>query len=401
MALAIAYLFSQHHINLYYYQWAALVVVVCLLFKNTRGSSDPARLKAWFTIGSFQLLLFALFYGVSNYFGPHTFTQVILYNTAQLGFAPWGLMLLVATLLRMVMQRTGKDTSPIEALRQFVNIEHGSRLWILLNLSFRLSTNAIIGITLALLCLNMVDSISAPFEPFSMLSVIISFLIMLLALVKKFEPLFKLIVNNKNYLYLTLPATALVLALCIGALSYLLSGLGNTLTQTPGIVILLNATYANTLTPLLFGQSWWVAWSVVGGVFIAHKARHIDTREIILISAIVPILIFVLISTAPVRTALTTHNWSVIIGFLATAGLFKLLFQRDMLPLTIINYLPTVAQPKQRSHPFYMIKVIKIVLMILFFTIPIGAQVPAFFSSMVVVPFILISLSLLWVGLKI
>jgi hypothetical protein len=403
LAMAVAALFSQSHINLYYYQWAALAVVVCLLFKNVKPqptTSLSARYKSWLTIAGFQFLLFAVFYGISNYFGPHAFTQIIQYNTTNLGFAPWGLMLLVAVTLRIVMHKTGQDTSLVDTLGQLFKIRHGSSSWILLNLTIRSTTNVIIGITLTLLCLNIIFALSGPFKHFSMLSIIISFIVVLLALLKKCQPLYKKVVSKRDYLFFMLPLFTTLLALGIALLCYLLSGLGSTLTQTPGIISLLDYTYAPHLAPLLFGQGWWMAWSIVGGVFIASKSRYIGSREMLLISAVVPIIIYLLTRLPSINSALTTHHWSVIIGMLGIIGLLKLLFQKDMLPCTIINYLPAVEHPKQRSHQFYMIKVIKALLMVLFFAIPIGMQIPAFFSSMIVMPFILMSLCLLLVGLR-
>lgn len=401
LAAAIAGLFSHYHVNLYCYQWAVLAVVVCFLLKNNKTThpiTATERYRCWLNIIGFQLLLIATYYGISHYFGAHTFTQLIQYNTAHLGFAPWGAMCLVATVLRLLQQKTGQDTSLVDALMPPFNIKHGGKIWILLNLSIRLATNVVIGITLALLSLNVIYALTGPFTPFSALSIVISLIIILLAVLKKCQPLYKKIVSRRQHLYFMLPLAAIILAFCIAILCKLLSGLSDTVTKTPGIITLLNNTYAPSITPLLFGQSWWLAWSVAGGIFIAKKSQALSNREMLLISALVPIIFYLITLQPSIHSALSTHNWSVIIGFFAFVGLLKLIFQRDMLPCTIINYLPIKQQPKQRSHQFYMVKVIKALLMVLFFAIPIGAQIPAFFSSVIVLPFLLVSICLLFVG---
>ena len=135
-------------------------------------------------------------------------------------------------------------------------------------------------------------------------------------------------------------------------------------------------------------------------MFIAHKSRNISLREMILVSAMLPLLISLAMMAPRVSSVITTHSWSVIVGILGVIGLCKLLFQADTLPTTIISYLPATTQPKQRAHQFHMMKLIKCFIVVLFFALPISEQVPTFFSSVAVLPFIEISLVLCIVGLS-
>jgi hypothetical protein len=402
VAFVIAYAFSQHDINLYYFQWAAMGAVILSLIRNIKPVTieNTTRFNAWSSIIGFQLLVFILYYGISNYFGPHTFSQTILYNFRHLGFLPWGVMLLVAVTLRLITAKTQQDTSVIDVLGRHIPIQHGSQFWTILNLLIRFCANSIIGITTALVCLNILIAISGPVTHFSMQSIILSFIVILFAVVRKFFLSYTRFLQNKKLLFLTVPLFAIVIAIILGVIAYLSSGLATTLTKPPSLMKIVNACYSLHLTPVLFGQAWWLDWSIVGGVFIAHKSRQISGREMLAISAVVPLIISLAMYSQSVRLALTTHNWSVIFAIFAFICLLKMIFQRDTLPCTILSYLPAQAgTPKNRSHLFYMRSIIRGCLVILFFALPIGSQIPAIFVSIIVIPTALASLCFIPIAL--
>lgn len=401
LACCVGYVFSRYTVNVYYFQWAAVGLCVLLLLREGLKKSSIAVVKPqqWLPIMGLQLALFATFYGISNYFGQHVFSQAITYTSFSLGFAPWAVMILIAIILRLTLQRTAKDVFFVDAMGTLFTIKSGGRLWTLIHLSVRQCTNVILAVTLALLSLNVVNALTGPFIPFSASSVLISFIVILFALLKKPQQLFKKLVTNREKLHLTLPLLAIASAVIIALLALLFSGIAHTHTHTPALMTYLNASFNPAKITQLFSQSWWLAWAVAGGVFIAHQSRHMGLRQMILISAVLPLLMSACMMSTRVSSALTTHSWSVIVGILGVIGLCKLLFQANTLPTTIISYLPATAQPKQRAHQFHMLKLIKCFLVVLFFTLPIGAQVPTFFSSVVTLPIIEISLVLFIVSL--
>lgn len=402
LACSVAYAFSRYAINFYYFQWAAVGLVALFLIKGSRQQpSTTAHSQQWLQIMGFQLALFATFYGISDLFGHHAFSQTLTYNSFTLGFAPWSVMILVAIVLRLTLEHTDHDASFVDAIGMLFKVTPGSQLWSLIHLSVRQCTNVILAVTLVLLSLNVVSAFTGPFMQFSASSVIISFIIIVLALLKKPQQLLKKLVADRHQLYLTLPLLAVISGLLIALLAFWLTSLAQTHTKTPALIQYLNACFSPTKLALLFGQSWWLAFGVAGGVFIAHKSRRLGLRQMILVSAALPLLISLCLLSPGVNSALTTHSWSVIVGILGMVGVYKLLFQADTSPTTIISYLPATATPKQRAHQFHMHKLIKCFLVVLFFTLPIGVQVPTFFSSVVALPFIEVCLVLCVVALMI
>lgn len=397
LACLVAFVFSRYQINLYYFQWAALGLLGIFLLK---GGLKSASQSVWpwqqmMTIATFQLCLIATFYGISHYFGASSFSEVIMYNGFSLGLAPWAVMILVAVMLRLTQQRSQQDTYMTDVLAPLLHLKKGSQSWALIHLSVRQCTNVILAITLVVLSLSVVNALLGPFDYFSASSVIISFIFILLAVFKKPQQLFKHFVSNRKKLFLTLPLLALVIGLLITLLAWLLSSLADTTTKTPALISYLNACFNPRYITILFGQSWWLAWAVAGGVYIAHKSRNLSIRQMIVLSALVPVILTLCFLAPHVQAALITPSWAVIIGFLGCTGVCWHLFQRDTLPTTIISYLPNTATPKSRAHQFHLLKLVKFMLFVLFFAIPIGVQIPAFFSAVTVMPIIEICLVLL------
>ncbi len=401
-ACFIAYLFSQHAVNVYAYQWILLLPSVYYLIHPTqpiraqRLQNTPSFTRQpWFRIMAFELFLYSTFYGISHYFGAHAFTYVMQSNLL-LGLAPFGMMLFFAIILRLTLYKTQSDASLVDSLMVLFHIQQGSNLWSVLHLLIRSCTHAMIALTLTLLCLNLTTLFIGPIHPFSILSLLMSLFVVALVFIKKLRPFIKKIIAPKKLLFVGLPLFAVFMALWLALFGVLGSGLNTIFTQKPAILMLLNTCFAPQHAADLFGQSWWLAWSVLGGMYIAHYSRHFSVRRMILITLPLPVIISLVLLIPESTLWLTTDPWSVIIGLLGFAGLLKLIVQPDVLPCTIISYLSLSEHPKQRAHQFYMSKLFKSALFLLFFTIPIGTQIPAAFASMIALPLLPLSLVLLY-----
>ncbi|PHQ80768.1 MAG: hypothetical protein COB66_03970 [Coxiella sp. (in: Bacteria)] len=390
LVLLVAYVVSNLNINLYYFQWTALAFILCLvIFKSSTPTSySLSRRQAITKIFIFQLALFALFYGISNVFGPHTFTTAITACTWQLGLFPWAYMILIAVGLRLTCQQLSTDSSLIDLLGTFFKINTGSQTWALLFMLVRQATNFIISLTLALIFFNLYSALVGKPAYFSVPVLILSVLIFILVVAKLPNKLYKKVIHRKLGLFISIPLMALIISLFLCLIGYLLSGLSTAQTHAPALLAFLNHTFKPNHLAALFSDSWWLSWVAIGGVVIAHYSRSLTIRQLIFISGLLPLLLGLLLKSNVMNTVLTTHHWSVIVAIIALVVLLRLLFARDMLPNFILTTLPIDEAPRQRAHQFYLVRGFRVFLMILFFSVPIGLQALGFFSVLYSLVFI-------------
>lgn len=403
LAVCVAYLFSQYGINLYYFEWGATGITALLLFKSVPGNSaiSTSRYSTWWRIISFQLALFVIAYGISSYLGPNTFATTLRYNLGHLGFAPWSMMLLIACIWRFASAQRQHSTTMGDILAKVLPISSDSQTWIYINIVTRACTITAISLSFTMIVLNIMNAITGALTPFSMQTILLSIIVILCAVLRRLSRAMTYIFQNTKQAYWSLPFFIVILALVLSVVAYWSQSLAQTLTRPPGVMVWIDNSYQHGRLAALFGQSWWFAWSVVGGLFIAYHSRRISTREMLLVGAILPLIITLLMYSHTVSSALSGHDLSVIAAIFGLMWLFRLLFQEDTLPCTIINYLPKdSATPKPHAYDLFIRTLIKACLMVLFFAIPMGSALPALFCSFMVFPFIIVSLFVCIVGLK-
>lgn len=393
ITLLLTFLFSHDVINLYQLQWLALPILLYALFsfKHTiwitlSDATYSAPIKPYQKIIVFQLLLFLSFYGISYLFGPHAFTQIIQQTTWHVGLFPWSFMLIIALGLRLLNLTSQKDTSIVDIITRIINIKKDSPFLPAVHLLIRGSSNFNLALTLALIGISIYTDLTGGLDPFSIRSLLLSLLLIALIFLKPGKQLIKKTVQSVNWLYLSMPICTIILALLLSALAYALSSLSTLHTQPPALINLLNNSITLNSISLLFGYGWWLTWAGIGGIFIAHCSRSLTLGQMILVSSITPLIIGILLQSSWIDAALLTNKWSLIFSVIGISGLLKLLTQRDMLPCLILAYFPNTPYPKQRAHQFLFASNLKTMLVILFFSIPIGLKVLSFFSCFISMP---------------
>ena len=394
IAFAIADLFFIHHITVFYFHWIALLLLAATIFlpiSHYRFEilATLNRKKIYSNIMLFQLFLLGTFYGIGHLFGLHTVHQSLLSN-ADLGLLPWCFMLIIGIGMGYTTYTKKRDCSATTLIETFIPLRVGGQSWSLLQFFLRQAVNSAVGLTLGLISLSVYYAIVGQFEFFSLRSVLLSFFLMILFLLKPFYRIVKIITNSRYYLWLNLPCFALILGLILGALGYALSATA-ILPVTPPAAL---QTILAKLTPgdiaILFGNSWWLCWSVLGGIYIVRTARGLKVQEIIIITLLLPTLLSLLLTYTSLNT-LTTQPWNILIGTLSTLGLLKLILSKDMLPCYVLSYFPINPHPKQRSHQLMFKKSIKLMLVALVFSFPMGLSVFTFFSLAAATPLLLLS----------
>ena len=384
--LLITFLFSHHIINLYQIQWLALPIIAWALLSSGTLKDDRSRWQGVVNIITFQLLLLLTFYGLSNLFGAGTFVATMKSTLFTLGFTPWGLMLVIALGLRLLHQASGKDASIVDILTRLIPFKKNSNFLTVLHLLIRGVTNFNIALTLALITISIYIALTGPLDPFAIRNLLLSIIFIVLIFSKPGKYLLKKTVQSARWLYITIPTYAIVLALVLSALAYALSSVATLHTKPPALIYLLNTAITTNSMRTLFSYGWWLAFASIGGVFIAHHSRSLTVRQLIVVSSILPLIVGACLQSSQIDSLLSTHQWSLIVAIIGISGLLKLVTDKNMLPCLILAYLP------QTPHQFLFVSNLKTMLMILFFSIPIGLVTVSFFCCFISIPITLFSI---------
>ena len=391
MTLLLVFLFSYKHINLYQIQWAALPLLLSALFLF-KPFQTIKNYRALLKIIAFQLLLFLSFYGISHLFGSDTFTQIITKMTWHLGFFPWSLMLVIALGLRLLNLTSHEDTSIVDIISRIISLKKNSYILSALHLLIRGATNFNIALTLALISISIYTDLTGPLDNFSIRSLLITLILIALIFSKPGKYLIKKTVQSSRWLYLSMPLYAITLSLLLATIAYALSNISSLHTPPPTLLNLLNDSINSTSISILFGYGWWLTWASMGGIFIAHHSRTLTLGQMILWSSLTPLVISILLTSSVVDSLLVTHSWSIMLALIGISGLIKLLTQKDTLPCLILAYFPHTTHPKQRAHQFLFASNIKTLLIILFFSIPVGLKALSFLCCFISLPLALFSI---------
>lgn len=391
ITLLLVFLLSRKHINLYQVHWLALPVLfgaLCFTRKNRTLSVDKQSLnkQALLKIIIFQLLLFLTFYGISPLFGPDAFARIIPTMTWHLGFFPWSLMLLIALGLRLLNNASHKNASVVDVITQIIPLKEDSYFLSAFHLLIRGATNFNIALTLALISLNIYTDFTGPLDSFSIRSLLLTLLLIGLIFSKRGKYLSKKAVQSSRWLYITTPLYAVTLSLLLSLIAHALSGIATLHTQRPTILNLLNYSLNTNDIITLFGYGWWLTWTSIGGIFIAHYSRELTLKQMLLFSSITPLLINTLLTYIKTDELFIPHSWSVTIAIMGIGGLLKLLTENDILPCLILAYFSDAPHPKHRAHQFLFTSNIKTMLIILFFSLPIGLKALSFFCCFISLP---------------
>ena len=387
LTLVLAFAFSHHLVNLYQLQWLAVPVLLWALLSSGAKNSKAygTQRKGIYSIIAFQLLLFMLFYGTSAVFGAHTFAININNNFTRIGFFPWSIMLIIAIGLQLLNSASGKDASIVDLITRVIPVKNSYFLTVL-HLLIRGSCNFSIGLTLALITINSYSALTGRLDAFSIISLLLSVLVLLLIFAKPGKYLLKKTTQSANVLYVTLPMYAVVLAVCLAGITHALASIATLHTKPPVFIQALNTVITAHSISALFSMGWWLAWAGVGGIFIAHHSRALSLRQMIVWSSITPLIISLCVQSTPIATLLTTTPWSCLIAIPAICGLLYVITQKDFLPCLILAYLPQSPTPKQRAHQFLFISNLKTMLLIVFISIPIGLNALSFFACFLSLP---------------
>lgn len=376
-----------HQINFYKMHWIALVLLLgCLCFKYTDSYKTHSQRNNLINIYLFQLSLYFIHFGISNLFSNNAFTQSIQFNTAYVGLFPWAYMLLIAVILRLTIEHSHKDATIADILCTTFKIKLGGQLWSLLHLSIRQATLMVTALTLALICMGIYASCIGKFDYFSVRGLVLSMMVMILALSKITKKYLPEITTKKALLFIRLPAFAVILGFTLVIIALILTPLASHVVSPPSAMQLFNALFQHANASLLFGQGWWLCWSVIGGCYIAHHSRGLSLRRMILASLLLPFVIGLLMQCSAITTHITSSDTSILFAILGILILLNRLFKPDTLPCYILTQLPVLSTPKKRAYKILLAKALKIMLLLLFFTIPIGSQVFTAGSMLVSIP---------------
>ncbi len=376
-----------HHINFYKMHWLALaLLLICLCLKYTGTHDTQLQHKNQINIVLFQLSLYLIHFGVSNLFSPNAFAESIRFNTAYVGLFPWAYMLLIAVILRLTMERSHKNAALADILTTTFKIKYGGQFWSILHLSVRQATLMVTALSLALICIGVYASCIDKLDYFSMRALILSVAVMILALSKITKKYLPELVTKKALLFIRLPAFAVILGFTLVIIALILTPLATTLVRPPSSMHLFNALFQHANAPLLFGQGWWLCWSVIGGCYIAHHSRGLSLRRMIMTSLLLPLIIGLLMQCPAITTHINSSDTSILFAILGILILFNRLFKPDTLPCYILTQLPASSTPKKRAYKILLSKAPKAMLLLIFFSIPIGSQVFTASSMLVSMP---------------
>lgn len=376
LMFGFAYLFTRQYIDFFYFHWSAIACVILAFLWKNQGLKQAKinRTKIYGNIFLFQALLYLTFYGISPLFGTQNFTQTIHTNFTHLGLFPWGMMLVVAIGMGKIAYTRQKDCAASDLLLEILPIQPGTQAWTSLQLLIRQACFVAVILTLAAICFNIYRYLTGSFGYFTARGLLISLVFMVLFFIRPFQALLKKITTSRKTLWVLLPVFSIIVGLTLSLLSYWLQHLAHTQVKPPALLSLIPLHLNQQNMGMLFGQSWWFAWIILGGIYIARVSRGMSTREMILASTILPVVFSLLLQSHHINSVFFTKNWSIVFGILGALGLFKLIFSKTFLPTYILSYLP-VKESKQRAHQLVFRKIFKVLMLVIILTMPIGLPV--------------------------
>lgn len=380
--------FSHFKGDFYLINWGSLALVLAtFLFKKYQVDISDKSPYATLQIMLFQIALLVTFTGICQFIGP-TSLQKITHTDIHLGLFPWATMTLIAIAFRLLAQRKKTDISLVDMLSSVLPIKQGSPVWSTCFLFLRQTTLTALALTLTLLILSLLKT----WQPFTNTLTIRQLILSLIpAIVLFYRPLTKnlmLFTRQRHWLFISLVLFSLILAITLIGAAQLLHGLTQP-TQMPTLLTWFYKGFnTNQLAPFFY-RAWWLAWSAMGGLFIAHRSRHLSLKKMILISFIVPIALILLAQLPGLKPAIKLSPNIIYLSIPSCLLLCWLLFQKDTLPLFMLVFYPFKLPPKHRPYEIHLKKCLKTILLMLFFAIPLGRPVAVYFTCLIGLPLLI------------
>ena len=383
IAVGVTFLFSHQHLPLPWIGVVAMLGVVIAIGQHrlpqpqSRSLIKPA---AW--ILCFQALLYLCAQGIQ--LPTPTFLRLTPHLTMGLLY-PWVYMVLIAIALRVTHAHTRSDTYIADLISQWWHAARSGQCHAILHFYMRLITPAILALTFTAYIIQCLMAYSTRSSGFSVQNLLLSLIPLILLFYRPLQSRLKWFVSNPRWLWLTLPLFSVLLAILLLSASHGTMALTQT-SSTPQLIVWFNHLFNVTNRHQLYAMSWWLAWSVIGGVFIAQQCRRLSLVSMALITLILPITTALLSTDMHHIPIHTSPTWQLLIGLIALVALCALLFKSNMRSQIVIPQFSHQEQPKRRAFQAYLVKLLKTILILLFFCIPIGNNVLTYVACLISLP---------------
>lgn len=397
LAFAASLWFSHYHGNFYLINWLSLALVIAAFcFKRLRITKTKHYFFATWQIMAFQLALIATFIGICQVIGPISL-QSLTHQELKLGIFPWATMILIAVVFRLISQKRADDTSFIDLIMLWLPIRHGSPLWSVCFLYLRQISVTILAFTLALITLGLLKNWQPLHADITLRQLLLSLIPIFILFYKRLNRRLQLFIKTQKWLPISLMLFSITLAIILSCAAYLLKGLAQP-AKVPTLIQWFHRGFNPTNIVAFFNHGWWFAWSAMGGIFIAHRARHMTIQMMTIISLLVPGLLILLAHISLFSPTTHLPPQTIYIAIIGCLILCTLLCQKDVLPLFIVMYYPYQAKPRHRLFEIHLKRCLKTVLIMCFFAIPLGSSVITYLTCLVGLP-LLMALPFIMLGL--